>query len=536
MISAAAAPTDRRPPDVSAENGWISENLPIECAVPDHVPLQSLLRASGLGFSKASSPHGDEPTERPDKALHGLTRDNGSRPPLVSALGAAAEEDVACFHFPGHRRGSAAPPSLAQLIGPAAFATTCRSSPTQREASKLFGSSETWFLVGGTTCGVQASVMATCSPGETLILPRNSHISATSAMVISGAVPKYVLPEYDPHWGIAGGVSPSQVAAAMEDLARDGKRPAAMLVTSPTYHGICSRVGEIAGLCHLAGVPLVVDEAHGGHFKFHREFPAAAMEQGADLAVQSTHKVLCSLTQSSMLHLAGDMVDRDRVGGASRPCRAPAPATSQLSENPAGIFDEAVALASEARDRIGKIAGISVLGSSGEFSGSPVMDPLRVTVLVAGLGISGYEADEILAEEHRILSELAGPSTVTFAINLGTRREDVERLAAGLGRLSASAAEGSREVQDIGGRRRAAPLEVPFEVPSVALSPREAFFARKRKVEVRRSAGEVCGELICTYPPGIPEALEFLLEAREKGAAISGAADCQLSSIVVCDS
>ncbi|CAA7400611.1 unnamed protein product [Spirodela intermedia] len=521
-------------------------------------------------FSKAYLSSCDEPTERPDKALHGLTQDNGSRPPLVSVLGAAAEEDVACFHFPGHRRGSAAPPSLAQLIGPAAFAHDLPEltelddlfSPrgailqAQREASKLFGSSETWFLVGGTTCGVQASVMATCSPGETLILPRNSHISATSAMVISGAVPKYVLPEYDPHWGIAGGVSPSQVAAAMGDLARDGKRPAAMLVTSPTYHGICSRVGEIAGLCHLAGVPLVVDEAHGGHFKFHREFPAAAMEQGADLAVQSTHKVLCSLTQSSMLHLAGDMVDRDRVGRCLQALQSSSPsylllasldaARAQLSENPAGIFDEAVALASEARDRIGKIAGISVLGSSGEFSGSPVMDPLRVTVLVAGLGISGYEADEILAEEHRILSELAGPSTVTFAINLGTRREDVERLAAGLGRLSASAGEGSREVQDSSGRRRAAPLEVPFEVPSVALSPREAFFARKRKVEVRRSAGEVCGELICTYPPGIPvlapgeviteEALEFLLEAREKGAAISGAADCQLSSIVVCDS
>lgn len=475
---------------------------------------------------------------------------------------------MACFHFPGHRRGRAAPPSLAQLIGPAAFTHDLPEltelddlfSPrgailqAQREASKLFGSSETWFLVGGTTCGVQASVMATCSPGETLILPRNSHISATSAMVISGAVPKYILPEYDRHWGIAGGVSPSQVAAAMEDLARDGKKPAAVLVTSPTYHGICSRLREIAGVCHLAGVPLLVDEAHGAHFKFHREFPAAAMEQGADLAVQSTHKVLCSLTQSSMLHLAGDIVDRERVGRCLQALQSSSPsylllasldaARAQLSENQGGIFDEAVALANEARDRIGKIAGISVLGSSGEFPGSPAMDPLRVTVLVAGLGISGYEADEILEAEHRILSELAGPRTVTFALNLGTRREDVERLAAGLGRLSA--AEGSREVEDGNGQRRPAPLDPPFEVPSAVLSPREAFFARKRKAEVRRSAGEVCGELICTYPPGIPvlvpgeviteEALEFLLEAREKGAAISGAADLQLSSIVVCDS
>lgn len=81
----------------------------------------------------------------------------------------------------------------------------------QKEAAKLFGSSETWFLVGGTTCGIQAAIMATCSPGDTLILPRNSHMSAISAMILSGALPHYIFPEYDSDWEVAGGVTPSQV-------------------------------------------------------------------------------------------------------------------------------------------------------------------------------------------------------------------------------------------------------------------------------------------------------------------------------------
>ena len=128
--------------------------------------------------------------------------------PLVSAVKASADQSVASFHFPGHNRGRAAPSSLTQLIGLRPFVHDFSALPelgnffspegpildAQRQAAKLFGSSETWFLVGGTTCGVQAAIMATCSPGEFLILPRNSHISAISAMVLSGAQPKYIIP------------------------------------------------------------------------------------------------------------------------------------------------------------------------------------------------------------------------------------------------------------------------------------------------------------------------------------------------------
>ena len=150
-----------------------------------------------------------------------------SPPPLVSALKASAEQNVASFHFPGHNRGRAAPSSLTQLIGLRPFLHDLPALPeldnlfspegtildAQRQAAKLFGSSETWFLVGGTTCGIQAAIMATCSPGEFLILPRNAHISAISAMVLSGARPKYIIPQYDLDWDIAGGVTSSQASS-----------------------------------------------------------------------------------------------------------------------------------------------------------------------------------------------------------------------------------------------------------------------------------------------------------------------------------
>ncbi|KAK6944672.1 Orn/Lys/Arg decarboxylase, major domain [Dillenia turbinata] len=167
-----------------------------------------------------------------DDILEGTLPGNnlGQLPPLVSALKASAQQNVASFHFPGHNRGHAAPSSLTKLIGIKPFIHDLPELPeldnlfspegpildAQVQASKLFGSSETWFLIGGTTCGIQAAIMATCSPGDSLILPRNSHISAISALMLTGALPKYIIPEYDSEWDIAGGVTPLQ--ASLEQI------------------------------------------------------------------------------------------------------------------------------------------------------------------------------------------------------------------------------------------------------------------------------------------------------------------------------
>ncbi|KAK2972589.1 hypothetical protein RJ640_007761 [Escallonia rubra] len=490
-------------------------------------------------------------------------------PPLVSALKSSAEENAASFHFPGHNRGRAAPSSLTRLIGTKPFLYDLPELPeldnlfspegaildAQRQAAKLFGASETWFLVGGTTCGIQAAVMATCSPGDTLILPRNSHISAISAMVLSGALPKYILPEYDFDWDISGGITASQASAwgqvekAIEESEMEGQKAAAVFATSPTYHGICTNLRDISQLCHSYKIPLIVDEAHGAHLGFHPKLPCSALLQGADLAVQSTHKVLCSLTQSSMLHLSADFIDRERISRCLQTLQSTSPsylllasldaARAQLSENPKTIFNEAVALAVEAKTLISIIPGVSVLDFP-SFSSFPAIDPLRITVGVWELGLSGFEADEILYTDYGVISELVGTRSITFAINLGTCKEHVERLVSGLRHLSETFTTRGMKgtLHDFG-------CFEPYKDIRMILSPREAFFSSKRKVSAEESLGEICGELICPYPPGIPlvipgeiiteGALNYMLQMRSKGAVISGAADPLLSSIVVCN-
>ncbi|KAL1568143.1 arginine decarboxylase-like [Salvia divinorum] len=486
-------------------------------------------------------------------------------PPLVSALKASAEDNAASFHFPGHNRGHAAPSSLTRLIGARPFLHDLPELPeldnlfapegpileAQKQAAELFGASETWFLVGGSTCGVQAAIMATCSPGDVLFLPRNSHISAISAMVLSGVVPKYIVPEYDPEWDIAGGITPSQVEKAIKELEMEGLKPAAVFVVSPSYHGVCSDIGAISELCHKNDIPVIVDEAHGAHFGFHQHLPTSALAQEADIVVQSTHKVLCSLTQSSMLHLSSNLIDRERICRCLQMLQSSSPsylllasldaATAQLSDSKGTIFNEAIELAVETRRMIKQIHGISLFDTV-NFPSSPGFDPLRITVGARELGLSGFEADDILCRDFGVMSELVGTQSITLAFNLGTKREHASRLLSGLEYLSETYSHTNGLSSET---ETSATTLAPFDDFNVVLSPRDAFFAHKRKVRFEDSLGKICGELICPYPPGIPvvipgevvtdRALKYLLHVKSKGATISGAADRLLSSLVVCD-
>ncbi|CAN1799201.1 Arginine decarboxylase, partial [Linum perenne] len=325
----------------------------------------------------------------------------------------------------------------------------------------------------------------------------------------------------------------------------EGQRTGAVLITSPTYHGICSNLSEIARICHSFGVPLIVDEAHGAHIGFHPEMPSSALQQGADLAVQSTHKVLCSLTQSSMLHLSGNMVDRARVCHCLQMLQSTSPsylllasldaATAQIGKNPANVFNGALQLAYEAKRSIRRTPGITLLDST-SFKNFHSIDPLRITVGFWELGLSGYEADEYLDANHGIVPEIVGTQSITLALNLGTGRDDVQRLVSGLQGLSE--AHSSHVVTKP--ESAACPH---FSEMNMSMNPRDAFFAKKQRVGIEESIGKVCGELICPYPPGIPviipgetiteKALSYLVDLKRKGAVITGASDPSLCTVVV---
>ena len=230
--------------------------------------------------------------------------------PVYEALEEFRRMRVVPFDVPGHKRGRGNK-ELREFLGEKCVSldvnsmkpldNLCHPVTVIREAEELaaeaFGASHAFLMVGGTTSAVQSMVLTACKRGDKIILPRNVHRSVINALVLCGAVPVYVNPDVDHQLGIALGMKVSQVEQAITE----NPDAVAVLVNNPTYYGICSDIKSIIALAHAHGMMVLADEAHGTHFYFGENLPAAAMKAGADMAAVSMHKSGGSLTQSSLL-------------------------------------------------------------------------------------------------------------------------------------------------------------------------------------------------------------------------------------------
>ncbi|GAA6615151.1 aminotransferase class I/II-fold pyridoxal phosphate-dependent enzyme [Scytonema sp. NUACC26] len=484
--------------------------------------------------------------------------------PLLDTLKACAERPHAPFYTPGHKRGRGISSLLTDVFGQFVFRTDLPElteldnlfSPSgviyqaQQLAAETFGASQTCFLVNGSTCGIEAAILATCGTGDKIILPRNVHSSAIAGLILSGAIPIFVYPEYDAVLDIAHSITPNAVQAALQQHP-DAK---AVFMVYPTYYGVCGDVGAIAALAHQHNIPLLVDEAHGAHFAFHTQLPTPALAAGADLTVQSTHKVLGAMTQASMLHLQGNRIDPDRVSKALQLVQSTSPsyillasldaARQQMALQGKELMSRTLELAENARSRISQIPGLSVLEISPNpaFPGAIALDKTRLTVTISSLGLTGFEAEEILNDKLGVTAEFASLQHLTFIISLGNTQEDIDKLVQAFTTLSLKM--GSRGL-GIGSRIDdfVRSSELKYFDDSLCLSPREAFFAATETLPLKETTERICAEIVCPYPPGIPvlmpgeiittAALDYLQQIQRTGGFISGCTDSSLQKLKV---
>ncbi|MGI0492929.1 aminotransferase class I/II-fold pyridoxal phosphate-dependent enzyme [Alkalinema pantanalense CENA528] len=488
--------------------------------------------------------------------------------PLVEQLQQCAGRSYAPFHTPGHKRGKGVSAEFRSFLGDAAFGADLPELPeldnlfnpegviqqAQALAAEAFGADRTYFLANGSTAGLLAAILATCRPGDKVILPRNVHRSVISGLILAGAIPVFILPDYDADLDIAHGVAPSTIAQALE------ANPAskAVLLVSPTYYGTCSDIATIAKIVHQFALPLIVDEAHGAHFAFHSALPISALKAGADVVVQSTHKTLAALTQASMLHLQGDRVSPDRIAQALQLVQSTSPnylllasldaARMQMATQGEALLDRTIDLANDARSRIAQIPGLQVLGSDRATTpGCFALDATRLTVIVTGLGIDGFAADEILHQELGVTCELPAMHHLTFIMTHGNTPEDIDRLVAALETLSQRCRDAAQNaVQNAAQNATARSLPI-FPITSLqtqaTYSPRDAFFAPSQSCAITDAIGRPSAELVCPYPPGIPvlmpgelitqSAIDYLKHIQAIGGVITGNSDPELNYLKV---
>ncbi len=481
--------------------------------------------------------------------------------PYFDAIFSLAATHPVAFHTPGHGAGKAMHAMLRDILGPSALAMDqvrgledllAPGNPIHQAyalAAEAYGADRSYFLINGSSVGNQAMLMTATEPADLVLIARNSHKSATSALIMSGAKPVYVQPEVDKLLGIDHCVTPQAVEQGFDAH----PRAKAVLITSPTYYGATADLVAIEQLVHERGKLLLVDEAWGSHLHFHPELPPSATSAGADMCVNSTHKLIAGLCQSSMLHTRGDRVDQARLQSVLRLLQSTSPslillasldvARMQIATQGKALLDKALALARQARQRLNELPGIHCVGP--EIVGRDGVagyDETRLVITVGGLGYSGYQVEEILRERFNIQIELADLLNIVALVTIGNRQDDIDRLVEAFAHLTASRSGNGRAVNGatIAKRRRRQPLPA---IPEQVATPREAFLAEHVEIPFSKSAGRVCAEVVTPYPPGIPvlcpgekitpEAIDYLQLELDAGVHLQGPADAKLRTIRV---
>jgi arginine/lysine/ornithine decarboxylase len=457
------------------------------------------------------------------------------------------------FHVPGHKQGKGLP-ELKHFLGENVFNIdlTCMEdldnicNPTgaihqaQQLAAITYGADFAYFLVNGTTCGIQGMIMSVCQPGDKIIIPRNVHKSAISGLILSGAIPVYLEPEINENFGMAMGITPEQVENALRRHA-DAK---AVFVINPTYYGIASDLKRIVNIAHRYDVPVLVDEAHGAHLAFSDQLPCSAMEAGADLAAVSTHKLAGSMTQSSMLLLKVGLVSPQRVKAVLNLTQTTSPSyillvsldfsRKQMALHGKELIAKSIELAYWIRKKIANIPGVELINEGlVNNKGCYAIDPTKVTINVKRLGMSGYEVEQVLKHKYKIQVELSDLYNVIFLVSIGDDYEVGNKVINALEEISRL--KSNSNVIKYG-------FSIPA-LPELVVTPQQAFYSDTKLVNFENALGEISAESVMAYPPGIPiicpgeritqEIIDYIKLLKAENADLQGTEDQSINKIKV---
>ena len=429
--------------------------------------------------------------------------------PLWDELRRYAGNPLLPFHTPGHKRGNAwgdgwdEPGLLAGIDLSEIPALRWAESWEEAEAlaARFFQAEHTFFLVQGASQGIMASLLGAFAPGDTLLVSRNCHISVIHGIILAGSKPVFIANEFLPGWGLAVGLALNSLRSRL----REYPEAKGLLITNPTYQGIAQPVAqyrEIIGDQRL----LIVDEAHGGHFGWMGYDGFDAFSQ-ADLWIHGTHKSLGSLTQTGMLHLAGDRVAPERIRRALRMISTTSPSyvllasldanRRFLAETGRQLFQRLERIRA-LRNRLASL-GVALIEIPPALNGAAwVADPWRICLSFQMCGSTGFAAAAAYRELYRIQPEYADLEQVTFFISPWQDESCLELLYKATATLW----------RQFTNNRSPAPERTenlfPNVLPRVVLQPREAALGPIREVPFAAAVGKIVAAVVAPYPPGVP--------------------------------
>ena len=413
------------------------------------------------------------------------------------------------FHTPGHA-GS----SLCNTLPDALFrfdlsevgdldvlseASGCIEAAQQR-AAKIYNVRDSFFLINGASVGIIAAMLATLKPGDKVLLPRNTHRSVLSGLILTGAEPVWMLPDALPEWGIWGAVNTNSIDVILSEAKNLTQNIKALILTSPTYEGIGSDIEKISALCQQHGVLLIVDEAHGALWPFSNQLPTSAIDFDCDCVVQSLHKSGGSRTQSAVAHLpAHSRISRECYQQALNTLQSTSPSYLLLASLDASIQYLA---SSEGQQRIETLLKntqclrekLDTLTQFKLFKHASHFDPTKLYLTHPQQ--AGSTWGDRVEYDYGMPYESASPYGVLYLANIGLQVDDFEYFFNTLQTINIDSVQQPAE-------------SIPAwhdvnQLPIMASTPRDAFFAEGETITRQNAVGRISKESIVHCPPGVP--------------------------------
>ena len=412
--------------------------------------------------------------------------------PMYNMLLAASGRES--YHMPGHKGKAPFGPVDMYALDTTELPLTDDLYAPERgvaEAQRLYaeaaGAARTLFLTNGSTTGNHVMLQLYAREGDTVLLPRNAHMSAVNGCIMGGLKVRWL-----PISMTADGLcymKEADIIAAM-DAHPETKT---VFLTRPDFYGCVLPLERIAEEAHARGMRLVVDEAHGAHFPW-TEGMKSAGACGADAWVQSVHKTLPGLTGAAALHLAHEE-DHTRALALTRREQSSSPnfvmlmsiddARAYMEEGGADCLSAVAEAVAEVR---GKLPSLGYRDAHAGWRDTGLeFDPTRLV-------INAPQGGKALAAAFRargVDAEMYDQRRVVFIMSAMDDPADVRKLATILEEIPSAAAE-------------IPALPMLESIPERALEVREAAMADCEKVPLQDCLGRIVTASAGLYPPGIP--------------------------------
>jgi lysine decarboxylase len=469
--------------------------------------------------------------------------------PLLDAYLTYFEADHTPFTIPGHKqRASQIDVGLGALVDSdiplyggldEIKLTNQILVKAEKLAANLWGADYARFSTGGSTHANQAVILALGKPGDKVAISRTAHRSVLSALVIAGLEPIWMSPEIDLATGVPIGIALPELEKALAG------NPIAVLLTEPGYLGTLSDLKPLIDAAHAKSIPVIVDAAWGGHFGFHPDLPAHVISQGADALITSVHKALPGYSASALLLAKTKYLSAERLEQSFETTHTTSPAGAPLAS-----IDAVRALLQARGDEllgalIEKVAqfklavqanfDLPIFLNPSDFPAGR-FDPVKIVLRVQQLGAAGVEIERALIAQG-IRVEMADNDTIVFLATLADTTEDFQVLAVKLVQI----------LKKLQSAPRASATALSWSViPQIAMSMREAYFAKTKLVSSTAAIGQISADLIAPYPPGVAvvapgerlteQIVSGLVASQKAGVRIAYATDPTLKTFRIVSS